>query len=180
MLQKKIKFRFLNYWLWLSLLFSHIIWFFYFIDHKEMLKCKVGRIMTKLAHRHSLWTSYRASYPTLLIYDEIWLLSWMHRDLWRNLWRNWHNVMVFGLHIGLHIQHCESVTKSDSSSWMQCDEIWKRHVNIVMDHKVFCSVSISRGRNKEDSEPPSLATQMLALAKPPSMSRGVTVWGRRR
>jgi hypothetical protein len=38
---------------------------FYFIDHKEMLKCKVGRIMTKLAH-----------------------------------------VIVFGLHIGLHIQHC--------------------------------------------------------------------------
>jgi hypothetical protein len=27
--------------------------------------------------RHSVWTSYRASYPTLLIYDEICLLSWM-------------------------------------------------------------------------------------------------------
>jgi hypothetical protein len=35
--------------------------------------------------------------------------------------------------------------------------------------------SISRGRNKEDLEPPGLATQMLALAKPPSMSRGAIV-----
>jgi hypothetical protein len=33
--------------------------------------------------------------------------------------------------------------------------------------------SMSRGRNKEDLEPPGLATQMLALPKPPSMSRGV-------
>jgi hypothetical protein len=33
-------------------------------------------------------------------------------------------------------------------------------------------LSISRGRNMEDLEPPDLATQMLALAKPPSMSRG--------
>jgi hypothetical protein len=49
---------------------------FYFIDHKEMLKCKVGRIMTKLMHRHSLWTSYQASYPTMLIYDEIDTTSW--------------------------------------------------------------------------------------------------------
>jgi hypothetical protein len=32
---------------------------------------------------------------------------------------------------------------------------------------------MSRGRNKEDLEPPGLATQMLALAKPPSMSRGM-------
>jgi hypothetical protein len=32
---------------------------------------------------------------------------------------------------------------------------------------------MSRGRNKEDFEPPGLATQMLALSKPPSMSRGV-------
>jgi hypothetical protein len=83
-----------------------------------------GWIMTKLVQCHSVWTSYRASYPTLLIYDEFWMLLWMHRDLWRNLWRNWHNVMVFGLHIGLHIQHCESMTKSDSSSWMQCD-LWR-------------------------------------------------------
>jgi hypothetical protein len=83
-----------------------------------------GRIMTKLAQRHSVWTSYRASYPTLLIYDEFWMLSWMHRDRWWNLWWNWHNVMVFGLHIGLHIQHCESMTKSYSSSWMQCD-LWR-------------------------------------------------------
>jgi hypothetical protein len=30
-----------------------------------------------------------------------------------------------------------------------------------------------RGKNKEDLEPPGLGTQMLALAKPPSMSRGV-------
>jgi hypothetical protein len=28
--------------------------------------------MTKLAQRHGVWTSYRASYPTLRIYDEIW------------------------------------------------------------------------------------------------------------
>jgi hypothetical protein len=83
-----------------------------------------GRIMTKLVQRNSVWTSYRASYPTLLIYDEFCKLSWMHRDLWRNLWRNWHNIMVFGLHIGLHIQHCESMTKSDSLSWMQCD-LWR-------------------------------------------------------
>jgi hypothetical protein len=31
---------------------------------------------------------------------------------------------------------------------------------------------MSRGRNKRDSEPPGFATLMLALAKPPSMSRG--------
>jgi hypothetical protein len=31
---------------------------------------------------------------------------------------------------------------------------------------------MSRGRNKDDFEPPGLATQMLALAKPLSMSRG--------
>jgi hypothetical protein len=30
---------------------------------------------------------------------------------------------------------------------------------------------MSRGRNKDDLEPPGLATQMLALAKPPSMLR---------
>jgi hypothetical protein len=42
-----------------------------FIDHEEMMKCNVGRIMRKLAQRHSVWTSYRASYQTLLIYDEI-------------------------------------------------------------------------------------------------------------
>jgi hypothetical protein len=36
-------------------------------------------------------------------------------------------------------------------------------------------LSISRGRNKEDLDPPDLATQMLALAKPPSMSRGVFI-----
>jgi hypothetical protein len=33
--------------------------------------------------------------------------------------------------------------------------------------------SISRGRDGEELGPPGLATQMLALAKPPSMSRGV-------
>jgi hypothetical protein len=42
-----------------------------FIDHEEMMKCNVGRIMTKLAQLHSVWTSYRASYQTPLIYDEI-------------------------------------------------------------------------------------------------------------
>jgi hypothetical protein len=31
---------------------------------------------------------------------------------------------------------------------------------------------VSRGRNKKDSEPPSFATHVLALAKPSSMSRG--------
>jgi hypothetical protein len=31
---------------------------------------------------------------------------------------------------------------------------------------------VSRGRNKKDSEPPGFATHVLALAKPPSMSRG--------
>jgi hypothetical protein len=40
-----------------------------------------GRIMTKLVQHHSVSTSYRASYPTLLIYDEFWMLLWMHRDL---------------------------------------------------------------------------------------------------
>jgi hypothetical protein len=101
----------------------------------------MGWIMTKLTQRHSVWTLYWVSYPTLLIYDEIQLLSWMQYDLWWNLWRNWHNVMVFGLHIGLHIQHCEYMTKSDYSSWMRviCDEIWKRHVNFIIDHQVFCS-----------------------------------------
>jgi hypothetical protein len=32
---------------------------------------------------------------------------------------------------------------------------------------------MSRGRDEEELESPGLATQMLALAKPPSMSRGV-------
>jgi hypothetical protein len=32
--------------------------------------------------------------------------------------------------------------------------------------------SMSRGRDEEEFGPPGLATQMLALAKPPSMSRG--------
>jgi hypothetical protein len=31
---------------------------------------------------------------------------------------------------------------------------------------------MSRGRTRKDSEPPGFATRMLALAKPPSMSRG--------
>jgi hypothetical protein len=31
---------------------------------------------------------------------------------------------------------------------------------------------MSRGRNKRDSEPLGFATDVLALAKPPSMSRG--------
>jgi hypothetical protein len=31
---------------------------------------------------------------------------------------------------------------------------------------------MSRGRKRKDSEPPGFATHMLALAKPPSMSRG--------
>jgi hypothetical protein len=31
---------------------------------------------------------------------------------------------------------------------------------------------MSRGRDEEEFGPPGLATQMLALAKPPSMSRG--------
>jgi hypothetical protein len=31
---------------------------------------------------------------------------------------------------------------------------------------------VSRGRNKKDSDPPGFATHVLALAKPPSMSRG--------
>jgi hypothetical protein len=44
--------------------------FFSFIDHDEMLKRIVGRIITKLAQRHSAWASYRASYPTMWIYDE--------------------------------------------------------------------------------------------------------------
>jgi hypothetical protein len=37
------------------------------------MKHIVDRIMTKLAQRRSVWTSYRASYPTWQIYDEIWL-----------------------------------------------------------------------------------------------------------
>jgi hypothetical protein len=31
---------------------------------------------------------------------------------------------------------------------------------------------MSRGRNRRDSGPPGFATHVLALAKPPSMSRG--------
>jgi hypothetical protein len=33
----------------------------------------VTKSMTKLTQRHSVWTSYRASYPALPIYDEIWV-----------------------------------------------------------------------------------------------------------
>jgi hypothetical protein len=32
----------------------------------------VTKSMTKLTQCHGVWTSYRASYPTLRIYDEIW------------------------------------------------------------------------------------------------------------
>jgi hypothetical protein len=32
--------------------------------------------------------------------------------------------------------------------------------------------SVSRGRNRKDLGPPGVATHILALAKPPSMSRG--------
>jgi hypothetical protein len=37
-----------------------------------------------------------------------------------------------------------------------------------------------RGRDKEELEPPGLATQMLALAKPPSMLRGGGVYSMRK
>jgi hypothetical protein len=33
----------------------------------------VTKSMTKLTQRHSVWTSYWASYPALPIYDEIWV-----------------------------------------------------------------------------------------------------------
>jgi hypothetical protein len=124
----------------ISTFFTHYM-IFKFIDPKEMLKCNVGRIMMKLSQRRSVWTSHRASYPTLLIYDEIWRLKWMQCDLWRNPWRNWHNVIVFGLHIRLHIYNYESMTKSDCLSWMQCD-LWrnkKHHENFVMDQRISCS-----------------------------------------
>jgi hypothetical protein len=39
--------------------------------------------------------------------------------------------------------------------------------------------SMSRGRDEEELGPPGLVTQMLALAKPPSMSRG-GVYGMRK
>jgi hypothetical protein len=42
-----------------------------FIDHEEILKCNMGRILMKLTQHHIIWTSHRASYPTLVIYDEI-------------------------------------------------------------------------------------------------------------
>jgi hypothetical protein len=45
--------------------------FFEFIDHEKNVEMQCGRIMTKLAQRHNVWTSYRASYPTLVIYDEM-------------------------------------------------------------------------------------------------------------
>jgi hypothetical protein len=84
------------------------------------MKSIVGRIMTKLAQRHSVWTSY----PTLRIYDEFWLFVMMQCELWWNLWRKWHRIILFGLHIGLHIQHCKSMMKSDSLLWMKCD-LWQ-------------------------------------------------------
>jgi hypothetical protein len=37
----------------ISTFFTHSM-IFKFIDHKEMLKCNVGRIMTKLSHCHSV------------------------------------------------------------------------------------------------------------------------------
>jgi hypothetical protein len=39
---------------------------------------------------------------------------------------------------------------------------------------------MSRGRNKVDSDPQGRATQMLALAKPPSMLRGRGVYSMRK
>jgi hypothetical protein len=39
---------------------------------------------------------------------------------------------------------------------------------------------MSRGRDEEELGPPGLVTQMLALAKPPSMSRGGGVYGMRK
>jgi hypothetical protein len=46
--------------------------------------------------------------------------------MWVELWQNWRNVIVFGLHIGLHIQHCWSMTKSDYCHGCSviCDEIF--------------------------------------------------------
>jgi hypothetical protein len=138
---------------------------FLFIDHNEMLKCNVGRIMTKLMQCHSVWTSY----PTLLIYDEIRLLSWMQCDLWQNLWRNWHNIIVFGLHIRLHIHCCESMTKSDCSSWsMICDKIKKHHGNFVTNQGISCSVclwlpSASTHAFSAPSTPPLDMLESLAL-----------------
>jgi hypothetical protein len=62
--------------------YFHILYdFLKCIDHEEMLKFNVGRIMTKFVQHHSVWTSHRASYPTLLIHDEILWLSWMQCDL---------------------------------------------------------------------------------------------------
>jgi hypothetical protein len=102
---------FLIYWSWWSLILFTRYMKVFFKNLLIMRKC-------------SVWTSYRASYPTLLIHEEIRLLSWMKCDLWQNLWWNWHTVIVFGLHIGFQIQHCQSVTKSDYLSWIQCD-LWR-------------------------------------------------------
>jgi hypothetical protein len=53
----------------------------------------------------------------------------------------WHNIIVFGLHIGLHIQHCQSVMKSTVCHGCSViyDEIWKRQVNFVIDQRISCS-----------------------------------------
>jgi hypothetical protein len=66
------------YWSWENVVFVlhiglHIqhYWSMTKFDCDEVWS--VRKSMTKLAQRHSVWTSYRVSYPALPICDEIWL-----------------------------------------------------------------------------------------------------------
>jgi hypothetical protein len=85
------------------------------------------------------------------MYDEIGTTSWCLDFILgfisntANLWRN------------LTVRHGCSVIY---------DEIWKRHVNIVMDHKVFCSGE--RKKMKGLGSPPTRLT--LFIRGPPNLS----------
>jgi hypothetical protein len=72
--------------------------------------------------------------------------------LWVGLCRNWHNVIVFGLHIELHIQLCESMTKSYCLSWMLCDmwwNLWRNRHNVIVFGLIsgFISNAVNLWRN---------------------------------
>jgi hypothetical protein len=87
-------------------------------------------------------------------YDFLIYWSWLNDEntLWDRLWRNWHNVIVFGLHIELHIQLCESMTKSYCWSWMLCDmwwNLWWNRHNVIVFGLIsgFISNNVNLWRN---------------------------------
>jgi hypothetical protein len=115
-------FKFFNYWSWWSIfLFTRYMKVFLkFIDHDEihgsnldfLKKIRFLLFFLYITYFYliffnywSWWsififTRYMKVFKNLLIMMKCWNASLVE------LWRNWRNVIVFGLHIGLCIQHC--------------------------------------------------------------------------